>query len=200
MEFEVLDEETFPTRVLDGVRRFAQSPRRQMQAWGDRAPHLAGAVLLALVVVEWVLSQRLAGGLGRGPSAMWQALQVTAVILLGQSILVGAASGLAAITGKAGNRGAAMTYLNLGLMPLLLVLPFTLLCEAAAAPAALRKLLLLLLILKVLGLWRAAIETVYKLNRLQSAAAFYATAGGAVTLILLVVYVGIIAKVSSALS
>jgi hypothetical protein len=200
MDFEILDDDQRPVGILNGIRKFILGSRRQMQEWGDRAPYLAAATVFGLVVVEWVLSQRLSHGMGRGMSALNQALAAAVFIFLSEFMVVGAAGAIASLTGKSGNRSAALAYLSLGLSPLLLLIPVTLMCEAGNAPPLLRSLVILLLVLKVLAYWRDAIETVYKLNRLQSAAAFYASAGAIVGIGLLVIYAGIIAKVASALS
>ena len=199
MEFEILEDEGQAT-LLDNVRRFLQHPRRQMQAWGDNAPHLAAAAVFGLVVVEWVLSQRLANGLGRGPTAVNQAFGVAVAIFAVQNVVLSAASAMGALTGNAGHRSTGMAYLALGLAPFLLVLPATLLCETAGAPPALRAVLVLLLGIKVLGLWRAAIETTHGLSRMQSAAAIYISVGATVALTAVVVYAGLIIRLTAALS
>ena len=199
MEFEVLDENS-PAGPLDALRRFLQAPRRQMQLWGDQVPLVAAACVFGLVVVEMVLSHRLANGLGRGPSAIPQALAVTLILVIAEFVVVGAASGIATLSGKSGDRHIAMANLSLGLSPLLLVLPATLLCQAVAVPDAVRVLIVVLLGLKVVGLWKAALEVSYKFNAIQSIASLYLAAGLSAIVGLLTFYAAALAKIASVLS
>jgi len=197
MEFELLDNDEYPAHSLEAVRRYLQNPRRQMQAWGDKVPQLASALVFALVVVEWVLAKRLSEGSGRGVSAIAQVIGLAVVIFIAESILVSAAAGISAISGKSGNRWTAMAYLSLGLTPLLLVLPVALLCEAANLSPAIRTLVTMLLGIKVLATWKDAIETTFKLNRLQGLAAFYFAVGASTLIGMLIFYVIAIGKIAA---
>lgn len=199
MEFEVLDHD-LPAGPLDALRRFLQAPRRQMQTWGDQVPMFAAAGVFGLVVVELVLSHRLSHGLGRGLSAIPQALAVTIALIVAEFVVVGAASGVATVSGKSGSRRVAMGNLSLGLAPLLLVLPVTILCDATSVPSAVWVIVVALLALKVVGLWKAALEVSFKFNAIQSVASIYLAVGASAILGLLTFYAAALAKIASVLS
>jgi hypothetical protein len=156
--------------------------------------------VFGLVVVEMVLSHRLAGGLGRGLSAVPQALAVTLALIVAEFIVVGAASGVATVSGKSGNRRVTMGNLSLGLAPLLLVLPVTLLCEAASIPQGVRVFVVALLALKVANLWKAALEVSFKFNAVQSVASLYLAVGATAVIGLLGFYAAALAKIASVLA
>ena len=199
MEFELLDNDEFPAHSLEAVRRYLQNPRRQMQSWGDKVPILAAFLVYGLVVVEWVLARRLADGRGRGLSAVTQVIGLGLAIFIAETILVNAAAGIAVISGKTGNRKTGLAYLSLGLAPLLLILPATLLCRAAGFPPTAAAVITLLLVAKVIVSWKDTIEIHFKLNRIQSMAAFYFAVGACVLLSLLAVYATVLAKIASVL-
>ena len=199
MEFELLDNDEFPAHSLEAVRRYLQNPRRQMQLWGDKVPVLAAFLVYGLVVVEWVLARRLADGRGRGLSAVSQVIGLGLAIFIAETILVNAAAGIAVISGKTGNRKTGLAYLSLGLAPLLLVLPATLLCRAAGLPPTAAAVITLLLAAKVIISWKDTIEIHFKLNRIQSMVAFYFAVGASMLLSLLAVYATVLAKIASVL-
>ena len=199
MEFEILENEDLISSPFEAVRRFILNPRRQMQVWGEKVPGFAAGAVLGLVVVEWVISSRLVGGHGRGLSTLGQAFSIVAIILVVEGLFTAAGASIASLAGKAGHRRLAIGYFNLGLAPLLLVLPLTLLCLAADAPEIVRLAVIGLLLLKVLGIWRDALEVSFKLNRLQSSAAMYAAVSGSLAVALLLFYVSAVGRIAAAL-
>ncbi|MBV9080287.1 MAG: hypothetical protein JO102_04115, partial [Elusimicrobia bacterium] len=197
MEFEILNDPENPPGPLEAVRRFLSAPRRQVQAWGERAPKRAGLGVFALVALECALAHRLEMGQGRGRTILAQIAAAAAVLFVAELLISTAAAAVASFTKKTGSRTLTIFYLHLGLSPLLLYLPLTLILQLLNAPDILQLLLFVILCLKVGTRWREIIETTYKLTSVQSVIAFYAAGVFSILILFLTAYAALVGRLAA---
>lgn len=200
MEFEVLHHPEGPASPLEAMRRYLANPRRQMQAWGDRLPGSLALMVFLLVVVELTLAYRVLAGLGSGPSVYPQAMIFAVGLLLGEALVIAAASSVAGLMEKAGKPWTAWAYMNLDLAPLLLWLPVVVLTEALDWSGVIRLVVLILILTRIASRWRDVIQSAFNLSRLQTFIVFYGAVTGAGALVLMLLYAAIFGQVLSVLT
>jgi hypothetical protein len=199
MEFELLHLPDLPGGPLEGLRRYLTNPRRQMQAWGDRAPASPGFLVVGLVALEFAVAHRLAHGGGLGPDLVAQTGLIIGVLLLATLAALTAGATVASLLEKPGRPWTAFCFLTLGLSPLLLWLPFSMLSEAMGWNPAAGMIVMIALAARVAVGWRDALQAAFKLSRLQTVLAGYGAAVTVGVAALAVVYAVVLSRVLSLL-
>lgn len=200
MDFEILSENPRPANIIDELERLIAKRKWIWSRWTQKPPQLLAIAVLFAVALELTLSARLVENGGVSMTLLkgfGETLLIVAGVELGLAIITAQA---AEIFGKSGKTGALLTFFNLSLTPLLLILPVTVVTYISGRLAAIRLLLYFILLVKVLGNWRDAMELVYKFSKMQSAIVMYV--GSAVAFILLIVaaYVALFNHIVNALS
>ena len=155
--------------LWDAFLEFIGDRKKKLREWEGNPPHRLGVYVFLVVVLELVLSHRLGHHMGRDPDVIFQFIRVALFIPAIEGLLIFTAHRFAGLFGKQGKPLTVLTFFNLNLAPLLLILPVTLAIRAAGLPDEARVFLLVLLALKVLMNWKDVIEMSYLLTRLQSA-------------------------------
>ncbi|MCB4757627.1 MAG: hypothetical protein LHV69_11465 [Elusimicrobia bacterium] len=152
--------------------------RKQLQDWDADPPHALGWHVFFFALLEWVVAKRLFFNIGFGWDFVTEWLGVAIGILLAEFLVVKITTNVGAWFNKAGSGKTTLTFLNLGLFPLLLVLPINLILWIGGGDsyAPLRDVFNLLLFLKVFSNWKESVEISYELNQWQSALVIYLAA------------------------
>jgi len=157
-----------PVGFAETLISYITQKRIQLQDWESDPPHPAGWAVFFLVVLEFVMARFLFHQIGFGMRFVGQVLGMGFLLILIQGVFIKISREVASFCGKKGNWKTAWTSLNLGLSPLLLFLPITLLATFAGGVGLIRLLLFFFLVIKVLSNWRLALEVNYEFNRFQA--------------------------------
>lgn len=178
-----------PPTLLDSLERLLNTKRRQyLQNHLSNPPHALGYFIFAVVVLEMVLARRLAHGLSLHPGLFPQFIGTALVFLVLEWAFVSVAHTVSHVFNKKGRTWTVLTFFHLGLTPLLLFLPISLLCSFFMGGEGIRQVAFLILLFKSLAHWREAVDVAFKFTRIQSAIVLYATTGLAFSLALIVFY------------
>jgi hypothetical protein len=199
MDFEVLEEDPADHPLL-ALESYFKNRRRQLQDWEAEPPHRLGVMVLVVALFEIVLGWRLLSGVGLSKSLAVHSMMGASMVVLIELGLARVASEVAGFFNKKGEVSTAVTFFNLGLLPLFLILPLLL---AAYSFPSLKPFALvgcLLLAAKVLANWRESLEVSFELSKFQSALVIYLASAIFTLFIFLGAYIGFISTVSRALN
>lgn len=199
MDFEVLGENDRQSHLLLALENYFRQRRRQLQDWDSRPPHALGIFILIVALLEVIVSRRLLSSAGFSSLIFTHALMGALAVTLVEVGLARIGFAVATYFKKKGRVGTTITFFNLGLLPLLLVLPITL---VATIQPSLRPVVVIgwiLLMAKVVGNWRESLEVSYELSRLQSTLVIYAATALFIVVIVFGMYVGFISTLTQAL-
>lgn len=199
MDFEVLSDNPRSLTLWEELERLLTNRKVALKQWARVPPHGLGWLIFALVVVELTIGSRLVSQRGIDSSIIGQLCGVALGIMLIAMTMAVIASQAAEIFKTHGSTTHLITFFNLGLTPLLLLLPVTLVGWTSQAGDAVRLFLIILLLVKVVGNWRAALELVYKFTRMQSAIVLYASSSICFVVLLLAGYAIFFNKLASLL-
>lgn len=200
MEFELLHLPELPGGPFEALRRYLLNPRRQMQAWGDAAPASPGLLVLGLVAVELAVARRLSAGAGLGLDILSEAGLFIGGLVLAELAALFAGGAVASLLEKPARPWTGFCFLNLGLSPLLLWLPFALVSHALGWNPAVGALVMLVLWVRVAARWRDGLQAAYRLSRLQTVAAAYGALVAIGLAVLVTFYVTVMGRILSFLS
>ncbi len=198
MDFEIFEEERADHPLL-ALETYFKNRRRQLQDWEAEPPHRLGVIVLVVALFEVVLGWRLINGAGLSKTLAVHSMMAASMVALIELGLGRVASEVAGFFNKKGEVATAVTFFNLGLLPLFLFLPLIL---AAYTVPSLKPFALvgcLLLAAKVLANWRESLEVSFELSKFQSALVIYVASAIFTLFILLGAYVGFISTISRAL-
>jgi len=201
MDLEILDQTPVTKTPWREVKSFFVNSRRQFQDWEALPPHALGLVILLGVSLEFVLMRNLASHLGFTWKILTQTLLLAGIVVLGELMLAKIGQQVGEFVNKKGRVTTALTFLNIGLHPLLLLLPVYLLSWLSGGRAAAMVVFLAaLLLIKVLALWRESLEISFEFSRLQSTLVIYLAFGVVIVGICGIFYLSLISSLSSFLS
>jgi hypothetical protein len=199
MDFELLSEKPRKPSLIEDFERLLVNRKWSWARWTQKPPQGLALIILVAVALELTVSSRLLSGNGVSFSLMGGfggTLLIVTLIELGMALI---ATQAAEIFGSKGRSGHVLTFFNLSLTPLLLVLPVTVVTYISGRLAVIRLMLYFLLVVKVLSNWREAIELVYKFTKMQSAIVMYVASGIACVTLVAMAYITLINRVVSAL-
>jgi len=173
---------------------------QQLKEWDENPPHTLGWTLFSMVVLEWVLARRLNLGMGWSANFIGQLIGTALTLLIIEGILVKLTDQAGHILDKKGKMKNTFTHFNLGLVPLLLILPITMMAWVGGGVPLFRVLLICLLLYKVMKNWRDSIEITYHFNRLHSTLVLGSLISLFVFLVVFVFYVSLIQSFANILS
>lgn len=188
MDFEILSEQTRRPSLFDVFERYLTNRKLALQSWVKNPPHALGWGIFLLVALELVAGNRLLKQTGIGSDAVRQFIALGGTILIVEFLLAVVAAQAAEIFKTTGATFNLITLFNIGLSPLLLLLPVTLLTWLSGAAEGARFFLVILFLVKVVGNWRESLELVYKFTRMQSALVLYAASAIGIFVLLLAGY------------
>jgi hypothetical protein len=200
MDFEVLGDDPSHPHFFQALESYFKDRRRQLQDWDAAPPHYLGVAVLLMGVVEVIFSWRLSNGAGFSRQIVAKGLMAALAVLLAELAIARIGSEVAGFFNKKGKVGTAVTFFNLGLLPLFVVLP---LAVAGYARPQLRPWILigdLFLLTRILGNWRESLEVCFELSKLQSALVLYLTGGLFVLLTVFGLYIGLISSLTQIFS
>lgn len=188
MEFEVLSDHPKSLSLMEEAERFLTNRKATVLRWVKTPPTRLAVAVFFLVVTELSLGTLLMGGKGLFRAFVPQFFVFATLILLVEILLAAIAAQAAEIFKTTGSTGHLLTFFNVGLTPLLLLLPVTMLTWTSRAGVGARMFLMALLLVKVVGNWRESLELVYKFSKMQSAIVMYAASSVAFLLLMLAGY------------
>jgi len=160
--------------TLEGfLKGYLSHRRRFLQDQEGNPPVKLGWAIFFLVVVELVLARRLYHDIGLGIRIVSDLVGTALLLLFFQALLVKITSEVGTFFQKKGSGKTTWTFFSIGLFPLLLFLPLTLLFWIGDFSPLLRLILFLFLLMRVLSNWRESIEITFEFNRLQSTLVIY---------------------------
>jgi hypothetical protein len=146
---------------------FLNNTRASIEEWRKDPPHTLGLGILVATAFELVLAQRLFHGIGLSRSALPQFMNTLVFLAVLEVGFLLVCHRMASLFGKKGSWFTSLTFFHLGLAPLLLFLPLTLILWSAGVSAGIRLVVLLILVGKVLSNWKEVVQSTYKLTPLQ---------------------------------
>lgn len=189
-----------PVSLWKELERYISARRKQLQDWEANPPHWVGAIVFVVVVIELVLGFSIINNAGLNLGIFRQMGSFALGLIFVEFLFVRSAHEAGALFNKKGRKRTAWTFINLGLLPLLLFLPMVALCQLSPHMAKAPTVLLILLIFQVLANWREAVEVSFELSRLQSAILMYVVGGFAMMILGLVLYIGFLSTVLDVLN
>jgi hypothetical protein len=180
------------THLLDQVRDFFLKRRHQLQDWDSNPPHGFGFAVLFLVAMKLTLCNKLMAQTGLTLSFLSQTCGVAVGLLLLELVLANIAKQIGRLYHKKGRILTTLTLFNLSLLPLLLVLPVSLLIYFSGHLQGLGFIITLLLCLKVLGNWREALEISYEFSNSLSLLAIVVTGMGMGLLLIVIINLSLV--------
>ncbi len=200
MDFEVLSTEHGQRTIFHEIADFFKNRRRQLQDWESTPPHRLGWFILVFVSLELVLSWRLSNQKGLGRDLVSQTLSVGMLLLLLEMALAKVGQEVGEFFKKKGSFFTTITFFNISLLPLLLVLPLTLLNWTLPQFSLMVVVVMLFLISKVFANFRESLEISFEFSRLQSALVLYLSSGLITVGIFLALYISFFGFIGEALS
>ncbi len=197
MDFEVLSDNPRSLSLWEEFEKLLSNKKAALKNWARVPPHRLGWTIFFLVVFELTLGSRMLRQRGLDLSIFGQFTAYAVMLLLIAMTLAVIAAQAAEIFKAHGQTTHLITFFNLGLAPLLLLLPVTLISWTSQAGAGVRLFLIILLIMKVVGNWRDALELTYKFTKMQSAIVLYAASSVGFVLLLLAGYALLFSKLAS---
>ena len=184
------------TNIIENSQCLFSNRRRQRQDWEADPPHALGWAIFFLVTLEFLVARQLFHDLGINQLILGQFLGIAVSLFIVEAMVVKITTTIAHYKGKKGDWKTTLTFLHIGLFPMLLFLPVTLVIWVGNGPALFRLGVFFLLILRVLSNWRVSVEISHEFSPLQSGLVLYSTIGIFLFFVFLAFYISLIGFVA----
>ncbi len=200
MDFEVLTSREGGRNIFHEVADFFKNRRRQLQDWDSNPPHTLGWFVLFLVALELVVAWRMTQSRGFSREIIGQTISIGFFLLVIEMALAKVGQEVGEFFKKKGRFFTTLTFFNISLMPLLLILPIALLNWTLPKFGLLVLLMVVVLFTKVLANFRESLEISFEFSRLQSALVLYLSSGLITVGVFIAIYISLFSILSDVIT
>jgi hypothetical protein len=200
MDFEVLETNESNQGLFYEIENFFRNRRRQLQDWEPHPPQAFGWLILLAVSFELAVLWRMSHRQGLAKEIVGLTFTFGMLLLLVELALAKVGQEVAEFFKKKGRFMTAVSFLNIGLIPLLMILPLVILKRLAPQMEIVSVIAILVMITMVLANFREALEISFEFNKLQSALVLYLSGGFIAAGLLIVIYASFFSLISEVFS